>query len=288
MAAIYERELRSYLNGMVGYVFSAFLLLFAGIYTMAMNLHYGSPNFEYVLQNMSFIFLIAIPILSMRVISEERRQKTDQLLYSLPLGMTRVVLGKFLAMVTVIAIPVVVLCFYPLILSLYGKVSFAAAYGAIFGFFIFAATLAAIGMLISSFTENQSVAAGICFAVMLLLYFMYDLSSLVSSTAASSLLALIVFVLILALLVRLITKNTVASLGTAIVGIGIVLVSYFVTKSSFEGLFGKIMKGLSLFSRYATFGDGVFDITALLYFITIIAVCLFLTVQSMERKRWSE
>ena len=287
MTAVYERELRSYLNSMTGYVFAAFLLLFAGIYTMALNLRYGYSNFEYVLQNMSFIFLIAIPILSMRIISEDRRQKTDQLLYSLPLGMTRVVVGKFLAMVTVIAIPVAVLCTYPLLLSCFGTISYAAAYGAIFGFFLFASALAAIGMLVSSFTENQSVAAGICFGVMLLLYFMYDLSSYVSTTATASLAALMVLVLILAFLVRYLTKNTLASLGTAGAGIIILIISFFAAKSSFEGLFGKIMKGLSLFERYSSFGDGVFDLTALLYFLTVIAVCLFLTVQAMEKRRWN-
>lgn len=87
MTAIYQRELRSYFHGMTGYVFIAFLLLFSGIYTMFYNLSSGYPNFEYVLQAMTIIFLIAIPILTMRVIAEERRQKTDQLLYTLPVGM---------------------------------------------------------------------------------------------------------------------------------------------------------------------------------------------------------
>ena len=90
MTAIYQRELRSYFHGMTGYVFIAFLLLFSGIYTMFYNLSSGYPNFEYVLQAMTIIFLIGIPILTMRVIAEERRQKTDQLLYTLPVGMTRV------------------------------------------------------------------------------------------------------------------------------------------------------------------------------------------------------
>ena len=133
MTAIYQRELRSYFHGMTGYVFIAFLLVFAGIYTMFYNLSSGYPNFEYVLQAMTIIFLIAIPVLTMRVIAEERRQKTDQLLYTLPLGMTRVVLGKYLAMVTVVAVPCVVIAFYPLLLSTFGTVSFPTAYGALVG-----------------------------------------------------------------------------------------------------------------------------------------------------------
>ena len=141
MTAIYQRELRSYFHGMTGYVFIAFLLVFAGIYTMFYNLSSGYPNFEYVLQAMTIIFLIAIPVLTMRVIAEERRQKTDQLLYTLPLGMTRVVLGKYLAMVTVVAVPCVVMAFYPLLLSTFGTVSFPTAYGALLGFFLLSAAL---------------------------------------------------------------------------------------------------------------------------------------------------
>ena len=122
MSAVYRRELRASFTGMTAYVFIAFLLLFAGIYTMAYNLSNAYPNFEYVLQSMSIIFLIAIPILTMRVIAEERRQKTDQLLYALPIGMTRVVLGKYLAMITVVAIPCAIMGAYPLILRSFGNV----------------------------------------------------------------------------------------------------------------------------------------------------------------------
>ena len=128
MTAIYERELRSYFNGMTAYVFVAFLLLFAGIYAMLYNLNNGYPNFEYVLQSMTIIFLIAIPILTMRVIAEERRQKTDQLLYALPVGMTRVVLGKYLALLTVVALPCAIMVLYPVLLSTFGAVSFRTAW----------------------------------------------------------------------------------------------------------------------------------------------------------------
>ena len=170
MIAVYKKELRTSFTGMAAYVFFAFVLVFAGIYTMLYNLSNGYPNFEYVLQSMSIIFLIAIPILTMRSIAEERRQHTDQLLYALPLGMTRIVLGKYLAILTVVAVPCVIMGFYPLLLSQYGQVSFATAFGALIGFLLLSAALAAIGLLISALTENQAVAAGLCFVVMMLLY----------------------------------------------------------------------------------------------------------------------
>lgn len=287
MTAIYQRELRSYFHGMTGYVFIAFLLLFAGIYTMFYNLSSGYPNFEYVLQAMTVIFLIAIPILTMRVIAEERRQKTDQLLYTLPVGMTRVVLGKYLAMVTVVAAPCAVMAFYPLLLSTFGTVSFTTACGALVGFLLLSAALTAIGLLISSLTENQAVAAGLCFGVILLLYFMSSLSSFVPSSAGASLGALLITVLVIAILVRVFTHSTPAAVITGLVGEGILFVTYLTASDSFAGLFGRVVDGLSVFARFNTFVEGMFDWTAVIYYLSIIAVALFLSVQSMEKRRWS-
>nr|WP_300167799.1 ABC transporter permease [uncultured Flavonifractor sp.] len=287
MTAIYRRELGSYFHGMTAYVFIAFLLVFSGIYTMIYNLNAGYPNFEYVLQAMSIIFLIAIPVLTMRVVAEERRQKTDQLLYALPLGMTRVVLGKYLAMLTVVAIPCAIMGLYPLLLSAFGSVFLPTAYGTLVGFFLLSATLAAIGLFISSLTENQAVAAGLCFGVMLLLFFMADLSDLVPDSTGASLAALLVTVLAAAGLVRLFTRSTPAALVVAIAGEAGLFVAYLTASDAFAGLFGKLADGLSVFERFYVFANGVFDLTAVLYFLSVIAVALFLAVQSMEKRRWS-
>lgn len=287
MTAIYRRELGSYFHGMTAYVFIAFLLVFSGIYTMIYNLNAGYPNFEYVLQAMSIIFLIAIPVLTMRVVAEERRQKTDQLLYALPLGMTRVVLGKYLAMLTVVAIPCAIMGLYPLLLSTFGSVFLPTAYGTLVGFFLLSATLAAIGLFISSLTENQAVAAGLCFGVMLLLFFMADLSDLVPDSTGASLAALLVTVLAAAGLVRLFTRSTPAALVVAIAGEAGLFVAYLTASDAFAGLFGKLADGLSVFERFYVFANGVFDLTAVLYFLSVIAVALFLAVQSMEKRRWS-
>ena len=287
MTAIYKRELRAGFTGMAAYVFIAFLLVFAGIYTMLYNLNGGYPNFEYVLQSMSVIFLIAIPILTMRAIAEERRQHTDQLLYALPIGMTRVVLGKYLAILTMVAAPCLIMAFYPVLLSAFGTVSFATAYGALIGFFLLSAALSAIGLLVSALTENQAVAAGLCFVVMMLLYFMNDLTSFVSDTAAASFVALLISVLIIAGLVKLFTKNTAAAALVAVAGCGALIAGWIFASDRFAGLFGQIMESLSVFERFYTFIDGVFDLTAVVYYLSAIAVALFLTVQTMEKRRWS-
>ncbi len=147
MKSIYLHEVSSAFTGFSAYVFGAFLLLFGGIYTLAYNLDLHVAEFQYVLQNMSFLFIFIIPVVTMRVWAEERRQKTEQLLYALPLTMTQVVMGKYLALLTQLAVPVGLLGLYPLALSAYGNVPLGAAYSALCGFFFLGAALLAIGLL---------------------------------------------------------------------------------------------------------------------------------------------
>jgi ABC-2 type transport system permease protein len=287
MKAIFRHELSSHFQSVTGYAFGAFMLLFAGIYCMVINLKVGYANFEYVLGSMSFIYIIGIPILTMRTIAEERKQTTDRLLYSLPLTMTKVVLGKYLVLLIMILIPTAVIAFYPLILSSFGDLYLPGAYGALVGFFFLGAALAAVGMFISSLVENQASAAGMCFAVLLLSYFLKSLAGYVSTTAFASFVAFAVLLILLAVIVRLLTKNTFAAVMTALLpGIALVLV-YGLMGSSFEGVFPAVMEQISLFERYYQFSDGIFDIQALVFYASVVGVFLFLTVQSMEKRRWN-
>ncbi len=288
MKAMFRHEVSSYFSGVTGYVFGAFLLLFTGIYTMAYNLKMGISNFEYVLGGMGFVFLVAVPILTMRVLAEERKQKTDQLLYSLPLSMTEVVLGKYSALLVMLLLPVGIACLYPLVLSIFGNVYLPAAYSAIIGFFLLGAALISIGMFISSITESQPVAAGLCFVVMLVNYFLSDLANYVSTSAFSSFITFTVLILLLAVIVRAMTKSGFASLVTGIL-LEVVLVAAYVTSSTnITELFPKLVKQLSLFQCFYTFVNGIFDLTGIVYFLSVIGVFLFLSVQSMEKRRWSE
>lgn len=288
MKAIIKHEISSYFSSLTGYVFGAFVLLFAGIYTMVYNLKTMVTNFEYVLANMSFIFLIVVPILTMKVLAEEKRQKTDQLLYSLPISMTEVVLGKYLALLAVFAFPLALICIYPLVLTAFGDVYLITAYSALFGFFFLGAALLSIGMFISSITENQAVAAGLCFVVMLINYYLTSLSEYVSSTAFSTLIAFTVVILFIALIIRIMTKSTLSAFVIGgILEIG-VLILYITKTTEFEGLFPELMSKLSLFDRFYEFVNGLFSLEHIVYFITVMGVFLFLSVQSMEKRRWSE
>lgn len=135
MTAVYKRELRSYFTSMVGYVFIAILIFFVGIYFMAYNLFGGYPSFGYVLLSCTIIFMVAVPILTMRSMAEDRRGKTDQLLLTSPVSLTGIVLGKYLAMVTVLLVPILLICFCPLIIAMNGSATLTADYAAILAFF---------------------------------------------------------------------------------------------------------------------------------------------------------
>ena len=288
MRAVFKHELSSCFSNMTAYVFGGFLLLFTGIYVMVYNLQNATVNFEYVLGGMSFVFLIIVPILTMRVLAEERRQKTDQLLYSLPLTMTQVVLGKYFALLAVFAAPMLIVCLYPLILSAYGNVNLAGSYSAIFGFFCLGAALIALGVYISSVTESQAVAAGLCFVVMLCNYFISDLSGFASSTAYASLASLAVVILLVCLVVYLMTKSGVFAFGLGAVLEAGLIGLYLWDSSRFEGLFPEIISQLSLFERFYAIVNGVLDLTAIVYYLSVSGVFLFFSVQSMEKRRWSE
>ncbi len=287
MKAVFSKEFKSFFNNMSGYIFCAFMLLFAGIYTMAINLKNGSANFEYVLGNMSFVYLVAIPVLTMRIISEDRRQKTDQLYYSLPLKMSEVVLGKYFAMIAVLAIPTVIMALYPLLLACFGTVSFSAAYGSLFAFFLMGAALTAVGMFISSLTENQAISAVICLIVMLVSYYIGAIADLVSVSSTVSFVTLTVLALLVAGIIWYMSKSG----TTALIFLAAAEIAAVIIKSAapnmMNGLLPKLLNRFSIFERFYTFPNGIFDITALIYFVAIAAVFVYFTVQSMEKRRWS-
>lgn len=170
MIAVYKRELRSYFSSMIGYIFIAVVVFFIGVYFMANNLYAGYPGFAVSLSGVMVVFLVAIPILTMKSMAEERRSRTDQLLLTAPVSLTRVVLGKYFAMITVLAIPLLLACFCPLIIAANGTAQLASDYASILAFFLMGCAFVAIGLFISSLTESQIIAAVSTFAVLLVLY----------------------------------------------------------------------------------------------------------------------
>ena len=287
MIAIWKHELRGYFHSLTAYVFGAFLLLVVGLGAMLYNLQAAVSNFEFVLSFSSLVFVVIVPILTMRVIAEERRQKTDQLLYALPITTAQVILGKYLALLAVYLAPLGIISFYPLIFAQFGEVYLPTAYGSILAFFLMGAALMALGVFLSSLTDNQGFAAGISVAVILFNYYSVSLAEYTSSTAFGSLVALVVLAVLLGLLVRCLTRNETAAYGTALVLIAALTVAYFVNQSWFEGLLPAIMKKLSLFEQFQSFVNGVFDLTAVVYYLSVTVFFLLLAVQSLEKRRYN-
>lgn len=287
MTAVFKHELRNYFHTLTAYVFGAFLLAFVGIGAVLYNIQAAVSNFEFVLDFSSLIFVVIVPILTMRVIAEEKKQKTDQLLYSLPITTTQVILGKYAALLVLYLIPLAVISLYPLIFSRFGDVYLLTAYGSILAFFILGAALIALGMFISSLTDNQGLAAGIGIAVILLNYYSVSLSEYVSSTAAGLAAALVVIILALGAVIRYVTKNGSLAYWFCFILIAATILLLFVDSSVFEGLLPAIMTQLSLFERFTSFVNGVFDMTAIVYYFTVIVFFLFLSVQSLEKRRYN-
>ena len=287
MIAIFKHELRLYFHSLTAYVFGAFLLLIVGIGSMLYNLQAAVSNFEYVLSFSSMIFAVIVPILTMRVIAEERKQKTDQLLYSLPISTTKVVVGKYLALLVLYLIPLAIISTYPLIFSQYGEVYLLTSYGSLIAYFIMGAALIAIGVFVSSLTENQGFAAGIGIAAILFNYFSVSLAEYVSATAAGSSIVLFVLAGLLGWIIKYLTRNDNLGYGVGLTLMAAVVALFWIDESKLEGLVPEIMKTLSLFDRFETFVNGVFDMTAIVYFVTIIIFFLFLSVQSLEKRRYN-
>ena len=286
MKAVFKHEMGLYYHGLLAYVFGAFLLEFIGIGAMLYNINRAVANFEYALGTFCIGFVALVPILTMRVMAEEKRQKTDQLLSLLPITGVDIVLGKYFAMAVVFIAPMVVACVYPLVFSLYGDVYLPTSYGALFAFICLGLALIAIGMFISSLTESQGMAAGLCVVAMLFCYYSASLADYISSTAFN-VAALLVLSALLALIVRRLTRSDVAGLIILVLCVAAVAITWLVSPSSLETLLLDLMNKLSLFERFCTFVNGVFDVTAIVYYASVAVFFLFLCVQSWEKKRYN-
>lgn len=287
MIAVWKHELSNHFHSLTAYIFSAFLLAFVGLGAMLYNIQSAVANFEYVLSFVCLGFTVIIPILTMKVIAEERKQKTDQLLYSLPLTTSQIIIGKYLALLAVYLVPLAIISFYPLIFAQFGDVYLLTSYGSMFAFFMMGAALIAIGTFISSLTDNLGFAAGIAVPVILLNYYSVTLAEYVSSTAFGSVIVLIAAAVILGVVIRHLTGNENLAFGIGAVLSTAIIALYFIDSTIFEGLLPDIMTKLSLFERFYKFVNGVFDLTGIVYYVTVIVFFLFLSVQSLEKRRYN-
>ncbi len=236
MKAIFKREFLSYIHSVVGLLFMAVTVFFFGLYAAVYNLASGYPYVSYTLSAILFLFLLSIPVLSMRILADERKQKTDQLILTAPVSVGRIVLGKYLAMAAIFLIPVAGICIFPIFLQKFGTVPMAESYVAILAFALYGLTCMAVGILVSSFTESQVIAAVLSFAILFITYMMQGIESLISQTG------------------NVVTK--------------------FLSIFDFQ-------------TRFSNMTNGILDITSIVYFVSVIALLLFLTTQSIQKRRYS-
>ncbi|MBR4079761.1 MAG: ABC transporter permease [Christensenellaceae bacterium] len=287
MSAIFKKEFKSFFTNMIGYIFISVILVFVGIYAVYVNFVSGSTAFELALSYVNIIFIVLIPLLTMNAFSVEKKQKTDQLLLTSPVSVTQIVLGKFFAIFTVYAIPMLVFCAYPLIYSLYGEVHFASAYGAIFGMIMMGAAMIAIGMFLSSVTESQIIAAVVTIGAFLLIYLFSGLAQILSASAQTSFFCLAATIVIVGLLIYLLSKNRTLSAVVMIVGLAVLIAVYLIDSSLLEGVFPAVLNKLAIFSRVNNFIAGIFDVTGIVYYLSVAVFFNLLTVQGIEKRRWS-
>lgn len=265
----------------------AFIMLVLGIYFTAYNLNYASPDFGTTLNSVTFVFLIITPILTMRILAEEKRNKTDQLLFTSPVPIWKIVFGKYLGMVTIYLIPVVITLFYPLILAKYGTVSYPMTLTAIVGFFFLGCANIAVGLFLSSITESQVIAAVLTFVVLFCSFVMNGIESFFSQTAIASMLAFAVLAVLIAMVVYQMTKDNILTGITGVVLLGAVVIIYIVKSSLYEGAIQKLLDLLAIANHFDNFVGGILDFSGIVYMLSVICIFIFLTVQSIQKRRWS-
>lgn len=236
MIAIYKRELKSYFHSFIGLLFIGFTLFFIGLYFTVYNLMNGYPYFSYTLSGIIFIFIVSVPILTMKILAEEKKQKIDQLILTAPVSISGVVMGKFLALSTIFFIPTVISGVYPLILTAFGSIPLTETYLAVLAFFLFGETCIALGLFVSSLTESQVISAVITFALIFIGYMMSSICSLISSTG---------------------------------------------------NVLTKILGCYDLYTRFFNMIQGTLNLESIAYYVSVTALVLFLTVQAIQKRRYS-
>lgn len=236
MLAIFKREFKSLFWNITGWLFIGITLALFGLYFFVYNLSYGYPYISYSLSAIAFLFMVTVPILTMRVLAEEKHAKTDQLLLTAPISVGKIVLGKFLALALVYTICIGVICVAPLVLMIFGEVPLAETYVGILGFWLYGLATIAIGTFVSSLTESQVISAVVSFGLIFVGYMMSSICSVISSSG---------------------------------------------------NLLTKILGCYDLYTPLDDFFNGTLSVTGIVYYLSVIALALFLTEQMIQKRRWT-
>lgn len=287
MTAIFKREFKSCFTGMIGWVIAAVSLFFLGLYFTNRNLLYASSDFASVLYTMTMILLFLLPAISMRSFAEERKNKTDQLLLTSPVSIPAIVAGKFLAELAVFALPLAAAVVMPLLLQAFGTVSLVAAYSALLGYLLLGGACLAVGTWISALTENQILAYLATFGALLVAYLMNGIQTMFTT---GNLLAFIVFMIVLlvaSVLVGVLCKRLAAGAAVFCAGAVVLFVLFQLRPAWLLTAFNAVLSALALFEPFKDIVGGMFSIPAIVYYLSVMGLFLFLTGQALARRRWN-
>ncbi len=289
MLAIFRRELKAYFSSPVGPVFGGLFLLVSGVFFAVIYLlNPGSGRYVQLLGQLTFLFQLIVPFLTMRLLSEDMRQKTDQLLLTSPLGIGAIVAGKYLAAVAVFLLTVATTLAYPLIMSFFtlGGLAWAEIAGGYIGFFLLGATFIAMGLFFSSLTASPFVAALVTWVANLVIAILDAVIRIAPSSAESGLVFLVAVGAGLALLAYFATRSVAATaVAAAVLAAGVAALWIF-ARGIFEGLIGRVLTWFSLTRRYGDFSLGILGLGPVVYYLSFCAVFVFLTVRVVDRRRW--
>lgn len=285
MLAIFRKELKLYFSGIFGYAVTAILLLFMSLFFAVFHLMSGYADFSYTLSSMVWVLLPVIPVLCMRAIAEENQRKTVRLLYSLPLSLTQIVMGKFLAVATLFLLPTAVSALFPLILAGMGNPSLPSAYLALLGYVLMALAAIALCLFVGSLTEHKAIAAGVSAIVLLLVYFSETAAALLPTSALFSFLVTLLFVLGIGALTWRVSGSLTLGLLSALVLVLPAAIGYITNAAAYTALVPKTIGAIGIFARFSDFTSGYLRLPSVLFYLLFTAFFLFLTVGSMEKRR---
>ena len=290
MKAIFKREFRSNFSGMMGWLLTAFLTAASALYFFANNLGFGLPDFGYyTLYQTLFVLLVYVPVLAMRSFAEEKHSRTDQLLLTSPVSVWGIVLGKFLAMCAVFALPCLVDIVLILVLRVLGctNIALLSNFSSLLCYYLVGCAAIAICEFLSSLTENQIIAAVLGFGALLLAYLMPGLQSLFSAGSVMALVVFTVLAAVAAFCAGLRSRSfTLGCLLFAALAVGIAVL-FTVRSAWLTTAFSSVLGGLALFQPFEDFVNGSFSVPALVYYISAAGLFLFFTAQGIEKRRWN-
>ena len=290
MISIFKKEVRTYFTQMTGYIFLAFMLFLIGLFFTFNSLMSRDGNFQNVLTSTTLFYLFLIPLLTMRLFSEEAKNKTDQLLFTSPLSVVQIVLGKYFAALALFLVGASVTFLFPLMLSRYTSavpMPVSRIVGAYTGWLLVGACCIAVGVFISVLTENQIIAAASTFGALFLMFLMEGFASVMpTSTFASFMFVGLVIVAVAGIWFNS-TRNVLSSAVVAVFGLIVAAGLYLFNNLIYDGIIVRVLRWFSVYARYESFAVGILNLNDIVYYVSFCILFIYLTINVIEKRRWS-